>query len=154
MKGIKHLVECHCVMPQFRNNPQPQYHSFVVFSLLDDSDTAIPKHAKCNNCGVIHNVIDVCKSEILPGGQEVGAVMTKQDCGMMLPAGVKQVLETYGCEVPDWEHALYILQNEKWDDFIIIHREETDTGDLTGKILKFLGRGNYRLEPFFQKRTT
>ena len=152
MKGIKHIVECHCVLPQYRKQENPPYHRFVVFSLLDDSGTAIPKHAACNNCGVIHNVIDVCKSEIMLG-QEVGAVMTKTDCGMMLPAGVKQMLEAYNCEVPDWEHALYILQNEKWDDFIIIHREETDTGDLTGKILKFLGSWNYRLEPFFQKRT-
>ena len=120
--------------------------------MLDESDSVIPKHARCNNCGVIHNVIDICKSEIL-AGQEVGAVMTKQDCGMMLPAGVKQMLETYDCEVPDWEHALYILQNEKWGDFIIINREETEQGDLTGKVLRFVGRGNYRLEPFMQKRT-
>jgi hypothetical protein len=152
MKGLKHLVECHCVLPQYRKRKEPPYHSFVVFSLLDDSDTAIPKHARCNNWGVIHNFIDLCKSEIL-AGQEVGAVMTTEDCGMMLPSGVKQMLETYGCDVPDWEHALFILQNEKWGDFIIIHREETETGDLTGKILKFNGPGNYRLEPFLQKRT-
>lgn len=151
MKGLKHLIECHCVLPQYRRQPNPPYHSFVVFSMIDDSETVIPKHASCNNCGVIHNVIDICKSEI-QGGQEVGAVMTKQDCGLMLPSGVKQVLETYGCEVPDWEHALFILQNEKWDDFIIVHREETEGGDLTGKILKFIGPGNYRLEPFLQKR--
>jgi hypothetical protein len=152
MKGLKHLVECHCVLPQFRRRKEPPYHSFVVFSLFDDSDTAIPKHAKCNNCGVIHNVIDVCKSEIL-AGQEVGAIMTTEDCGTMLPAGIKQMLETYSCDVPDWEHALFILQNEKWGDFIIIHREETEAGDLTGKILRFNGPGNYRLEPFLQKRT-
>ena len=85
-------------------------------------------------------------------GQEVGAVMTPEDCAIMLPTGVKQVLETYNCEVPDWEHALFILQNEKWDDFIIMNREETEGGDLTGKLLKFLGPGNYRLEPFYQKR--
>ena len=78
--------------------------------------------------------------------------MTKKDCGMMLPSGIKQMLETYECEVPDWEHALYILQNEKWGDFIIIQREETEGGDLTGKILKFIAAGNYRLEPFLQKR--
>ena len=151
MKGIKHLIECHCVMPQYRRDPKPKYHSFVVFSLIDESDTIITKHARCNNCGVIHNVIDVCKSEIL-AGQEVGAVMTTQDCALMLPSGVKQMLEAYNCEVPDWEHALYILQNEKWGDFIIIHREETEQGDLTGKLLKFNGPGNYRLEPFMQKR--
>ena len=153
MKGTKHLIECHCVLPQYRRRKDPPYHQFIVFSLLDDSDTVLPKHAKCNNCGVIHNVVDICKSEILLG-QEVGAVMTKEDCAMMLPAGVKQILDTYGCEVPDWEHALYILQNEKWNDFIIVNREETEIGDLTGKILKFLGPGNYRLEPFLQKRTT
>ena len=153
MKGLKHLVECHCVLPQYRKQENPPYHRFVVFSLIDDADTVIAKHARCNNCGVIHNVVDVCKSEILLG-QEIGAVMTIEDCGMMLPSGVKQMLETYGCEVPDWEHALYILQNEKWDDFIIMNREETEQGDLTGKILKFLGPGNYRLEPFLQKRTT
>ena len=79
--------------------------------------------------------------------------MKIEDCALMLPSGVKQVLETYGCEVPDWEHALFILQNEKWDDFIIVNREETDRGDLTGKILRFIGPGNYRLEPFLQKRT-
>ena len=139
------------MLPQYRKNPEPKYHSFVVFSLFDDSDTAIPKHARCNNCGVIHNVIDVCKSEILPG-QEIGAVMTTKDCGVMLPTGVQNILETYGCEVPDWEHALFILQNEKWGDFIIVNREDTETGDLTGKILKFIGPTNYRLEPFMQKR--
>ena len=153
MKGIKHLIECHCVLPQYRKQANPPYHRFVVFSMLDDSDTAILKHARCNNCGVIHQVIDVCKSEILMG-QEVGAVMTSEDCGIMLPSGVKQVLETYGCEVPDWEHALYILQNEKWGDFIIVNREETEAGDIAGKILKFNGPGNYRLEPFLQKRVT
>jgi len=153
MKGIKHLVECHCVLPQYRKQTDPPYHRFVVFSMLDKSDTAIPKHARCNNCGVIHQVLDVCKSEILMG-QEIGAVMTKEDCGIMLPSGVKQVLETYGCEVPDWEHALYILQNDKWGDFIIVNREETEAGNIAGKILKFNSPGNYRLEPFIQKRVT
>jgi hypothetical protein len=152
MKGLKHLVECHCVLPQYRKQENPPYHRFVVFSLIDDSETVISKHAKCNNCGVIHQVVDICKSEIQLG-QEVGAILSIPDCGMMLPGGVKQMLETYACEVPDWEHALYILQNEKWNEFIIVHREETESGDLTGKILKFLGPGNYRLEPFSQKRT-
>ena len=32
-----------------------------------------------------------------------------------------------------------------------VHAEQ---GDLAGMILKFLGPGNYRLEPFLQKRTT
>ena len=152
MKGIKHIIECHCVMPQYRKSPKPKYHGFVVFSLIDDGDTIIPKHAKCNNCGVIHNVIDLCKSEIMMA-QEVGAVMEVSDCKLMLPPGIIQVLETYNCEVPDWEHTLYVLQNEKWGEFIVVNREETESGDMSGKILKINGPGQYRLEPFFQKRT-
>ena len=77
--------------------------------------------------------------------------MTKRDCGMMLPSGIKQMLETYECEVPDWEHALYILQNEKWGDFIIIHREETESGDLTGKILKIHRSGELQVGAFLTK---
>jgi len=151
MKGLKHLVECHCVMPQYRKQKDPPYHQFKVFSLIDESDTVVPKHAKCNNCGVIHNVIDICKSEIQMGS-EIGAVMDIKDCKLLLPSGICQILESYQCETPDWEHALFILQYDNWGDFIIVNREESENGDMTGKILKFLSKGQYRLEPFLQRR--
>lgn len=150
--GIKHIIECHCIMPQYRRMTNPPYHQFKVFSIIDASNQVIPKHAACTNCGVIHNVIDLQKSEIL-AGEEVGAVMKKDDCKLMLPGGIVQILETYDCEVCDWEHALFILQNEKWGEYIIVSREETDLGDISGKLLNINGPGQYRLEPFFSKRT-
>ena len=72
------MVECHCVLPQYRNRKEVVYHSFVVFSIIDEAGTVIPKHATCNNCGVIHNVRDICKSEIIPG-REIGAVIEIDD---------------------------------------------------------------------------
>ena len=146
MKGIKHIIECHCVLPQYKNVAKPVYHKFIVFSIIDDSETIIPKHASCNNCGVIHNVYDVCKSEILPG-KELGAVMQIEDCKLMLPSSINSVLENYNRSIEDYEHALFILQNKKWGDWIVVNREEED-GTVSGKILKISGPGQYRIEPF------
>ena len=65
MTGVLHLIECHCCLPQYKNSKKPVYHKFKVFSILDDGDTVISKHSQCNNCGVVHHVIDICKSEII-----------------------------------------------------------------------------------------
>ena len=41
MAGIKHLIECHCMLPQYRNKKDRQYHKFVVFSIIDNADCVI-----------------------------------------------------------------------------------------------------------------
>ena len=146
MQGIKHLVECHCVLPQFRNSPKPVYHRFVVFSIIDDSNTIVPKHAQCNNCGVIHNVVDICKSEIYHG-KEVGAIMEKKDISLMLPDSIINILESYDCDIATWENALFILQNTQWGEHIVLTRNEEES-EIHGKILKFYGAGQYRIEPY------
>ena len=151
MTGIKHLIECHCIMPQYRNIKNPPYHKFVVFSQIDSSDTVVPKHAACNNCGVIHNVIDISRSEIL-SGREQGAIIEKEDMKFMLPQSIQDIFENYGCEIPDWEHALFILENKKWGEHIILNRKE-EMDDISGKILKFYDSGKYRIEPYMIKRT-
>jgi len=149
MNCYKHLIECHCVLPQFRQRPNPPYHQFVVFSMMDDGGSIIPKHAKCNNCGVIHNVYDLQKSEILPGKEE-GGVMEISDIRLMLPESVSNILESYSCEVYNWEHALYITQNKLWGEKIVLNRKE-ENGEAYGKILKFVGPSNYVIEPYLQR---
>jgi hypothetical protein len=149
MECIKHLVECHCKLPQYGRKPNAPYHQFVVFSIIDNSETIIPKHAMCNNCGVVHNVIDIAKSEILLG-QEIGAVMTEDDVGLMLPESLRNILISYNCNIATWEHVLFILQNNKFPENIIINREIED--DLiSGKILTMSSHGNYQIIPFSRK---
>ena len=77
--GIKHLIECHCVLPQFRNRLDAVYHRFVVFSIIDADDNMVPKYAQCNNCGVIHKVIDVMTSEVALGNDNDAAVISIDD---------------------------------------------------------------------------
>lgn len=151
MEGIKHIVECHCVLPQYRNSNPPVYHKFVVFSILDESNSVLQKHVRCNNCGVIHTVTDVCKSTIKQG-IEIGAIMEKKDVSMMLPESITNILESYDCEIATWEHCLFIVQNKKWGEHVVLTRKNEDQ-QIHGKILKFNGPGQYQIEPYAFRNT-
>ena len=150
MKGIKHTIKCHCILPQFRTSPNPPIHEFVVFSVLDDSDTVMPKSVHCNNCGVIHQVIDMCRSEIVTGREDCSLV-TKKDVAFMLPSQVAEVLENYNCDLPTWEQSLFLFQERQWGNFVILERKENDTGT-EGKLLKFHSYERFTIEPYIDRR--
>jgi hypothetical protein len=151
MKGLKHLVECHCVLPQFRNKKDPSYHQFVVFSIIDDADSVIPKHNVCNNCGVIHNVYDIGKSEIQVG-QETGAILQREDIKLMMPKSLSDVLESYDCDISIWEHVLFVLQNSNYPEKIILNRK-IDNDIVSGKILNINGPSKYQIQPYSMRVT-
>ena len=65
MKGVRHLIQCHCILPQYRKSKEPVFHKFVAFSIIDENEEAMQKIVECNNCGVVHRIIDVCRSEIV-----------------------------------------------------------------------------------------
>jgi D-ribose pyranose/furanose isomerase RbsD len=136
-------------LPQYNAKVNAPYHQFIVFSIFDNSDTVIPKHAACNNCGVIHNVFDIAKSEIFLG-QEVGAVMTIDDVSLMLPESLKNILLSYKCDIATWEHVLFILQNNKFPENIIINRDMEDN-IVSGKLLSMINHGEYKIQPFSRK---
>ena len=150
-KGIKHNIQCLCVLPQYRKTPNPPAHEFVVFSIVDDSDTVEEKYAQCNNCGVIHKVIDLCKSEIATDRAEV-MMLSKDDIKLMLPTPAANTLENYQCDLPTWEHALFIINEKKWDDFVVLERNTIDDG-FEGKLLRFKGDNKYSIEPFIDRRS-
>ena len=148
-QGVKHSVKCHCVLPQFRKMSDPPFHEFVVFSIIDESDVVEPKTVQCNNCGVVHKVIDVCKSEIVSGREDCSFI-TKQDLSFMIPAQVKEVLDSYNCDLPTWEQCLFILQEASWKSFVILERKENDSGT-EGKLLRFHSYERFTIEPFIDR---
>ncbi len=149
-KGIKHNIQCLCVLPQYRNKPNAPAHEFVVFSVIDESDTLEEKYAQCNNCGVIHKIVDVCRSEIATNRAEI-TVLSKEDIKLMLPSPVVNTLENYECDVPSWEHALFIIEERQWDQFIVLEKNVIDDG-FEGKLLRFKGDNRYAIEPFLDRR--
>ena len=150
--GIKHLIQCHCMLPQYKNAPEPVFHQFMVFSILDeDSDTVEVKFASCNNCGAVHKIVDICKSEILTGRDEVPTQMSIEDFKFSLPADLYELLVTYNKEIADFEHAQFLLEHEKWNKHIILNREELDDC-IQGKLVKFIASDRFRIESYIIKR--
>ena len=149
-RGVNHNIQCLCVLPQYRKTKDPPYHEFVVFSVIDDSDTVEEKYAQCNNCGAIHKIIDLCRSEIATDRAEL-VILTKEDIRLMLPSPVVATLNNYQCELPTWEHALFIVNESKWGDFVVLERNAIDEG-FQGKLLRFKENNRYSIEPFIDRR--
>jgi hypothetical protein len=148
MNAVKHTIECHCVLPQYRDRKDPVYHKFVVFSELDaKADTVLPSYSQCNNCGTVHKVYDICKSEIIAGKDESATVEKLSDVAMSLPTNLVELFESYSLEVPDYMMARYILDNKVWDATIVLSKEQEDD-KTNGKILRFLENGRFRVESF------
>lgn len=146
-RGVKHLVECHCVLPQYRTKPDPIYHKFVVFSETDDTGAAIPKHAQCNNCGVIHRVTGFMQSEIMMGNDESVAIVSVNDIKLSIPQNISSVLESYVVDLATWEQVQFILENKQWGTHVIL-TAETKTDKTEGKLLRFMGASQMKIEPY------
>ena len=152
MKGFKHLIQCHCILPQYKSMENPVFHKFPVFSLIDESDTVITKYAECNNCGAAHKVFDICKSEILIGRDEVRSQMKIQDFKFSLPSSLYELLNQYDKELPDFEMAQYIVDHEEWNSTLVLSREEMDDS-IQGKIIRFMSKEKFRVESYVHKDT-
>ena len=147
MEGIKHIVECHCVLPQYRNIKNPIYHKFIVFSIIDDSNTVVPKFVQCNNCDTVHKVFDICKSEIISGKDELGLGSQKDDIKRILPEDVGDVLRSYDADLATYENVAFILEQKKWGSFVVLTREIIND-DITGRMLTFESATKFKIETF------
>jgi hypothetical protein len=124
MAGFKHLIECHCVLPQYRNLDEPVFHKLVVFSKVDESGEVIPKLCKCNNCGVIHKVVDFCKTEITYGIDETSAVVSEIDIRSNISEEILNILDSHKCDLATWEQVDDIVTNEEWGSVVVISRQQ------------------------------
>ena len=145
--GTKHLVACHCILPQYKNAKDPTFHRFVVFSIIDESDTCIPKIVNCNNCGASHKVYDLCKSEIITNLEDVKTALAIEDFKMSLPESVYDLLLSYDREICDFEYSQFIIDENKWDSTIVLAKESVD-GKIEGKLLRFVSDNKFRVESF------
>jgi hypothetical protein len=152
MRGVKHLVECHCILPQYKKRKDPIFHKFVVFSVVDENDEVIPKICQCNNCGVLHNIVDLCKSEIVRGAEESGSIVSIDDLRFSLPKDISAVLDSHKCDLPTWEYVKFVFDTERWGEIIVISKEELE--DLTQiKLMKIISESKINIESRTRKNT-
>ena len=124
MKGIKHLIQCHCTLPQFRNRAEPVFHKFAVFSILDANDEIMTKFALCENCGVIHKVFDLCKSELLFGVEDTSSILSIKDIAASIPIKVEKLLKDHSCDLATWENVKFIFDNLLWEETIVLGKDQ------------------------------
>ena len=129
MKYIKHLVECHCILPIFKKSTKIIYHKFPVFSTLDENDNLKEKYVKCNNCNALHLVKEVNKSEILLGKEGFDSyVITKEDIEFNLNSEnlnhISNILNTNDVDITVWEHVNHVYENNIEDSIIVLNKED------------------------------
>jgi len=146
MQGTKHLINCNCILPHLKGEKNPIFHSFPVFSTIGDDGEVIEKIAQCNNCGSIHKVVDICRSEILPK-ENHSSVITEQDISLMIPTELSGILSAYQCDISSWEHAHFIYSNSDWGQSIVLSRKFED-GSHNGKRLVISGPSQFKIEPY------
>ena len=61
---IKHLIECQCTLPIFKNKTKPVYHKIPVFSKINEDDSIEEKYIICDNCDIVHKVEEVFKTSL------------------------------------------------------------------------------------------
>jgi len=144
-EGIKHLIECNCSLPQFRNRPERVFHKFLVFSIIDENNRVIPKYVQCNNCGSIHKVVEIGKSEFT-GRDESHALLTIEDIKLSIPSDIRDILDDYRLELPYWEEVAFIYENQRWGSTVILSSEEEEPGVKVTKTIKFIGPGSAKIE--------
>ena len=148
MEGFKHLIQCHCILPQYRKRNDPVFHKFVVFSLIDENNDVIIKLSQCNNCNAIHKIVDICKSELIPGKESSLSVTTIEDVKISMNEEVADVLESFNVDLATWEETQFVIDNRLFDRQITLTREEVD-GKILGKALKIKESGAMRIDPFY-----
>ena len=151
--GVKHLIRCRCILSQFRNVKDPPLHEFAVFSVIDADDKVIPKYAQCNNCGIIHRVVDICKSEIIHNKESSPAIVSIDDIKNSLPPALAIVLRDADADIATWEAAQFVVENKRWGEIVVLSTDVT--GDFkAGKYVRILGEQLYKVETFERREVT
>ncbi len=122
----------------------PPFFHFVAFSVVED-DNVKPKIVQCPNCGVLHRILDISRSKILAGKEESRSLVTFDDIKASIPVNLAKLLEQYDLDITQWEHARFIMDNQKWGDHIVLSDESVDKIRYV-KYIRILGQELYRVD--------
>lgn len=144
MPGVKHLINCHCILAIFKNNQKIINHRFPVYSKVDETGKPFEKIVKCNNCDTLHLIKGICQSEILPGKDQTQVVMTKEEIGFMLSEKINNILNKVDADISTWEHVLDIVEEKRWGECVVIKRDIIDEKQQI-KIVQFISEDKIKI---------
>ncbi len=145
MIGHKHMIECHCILPIYKDTKPTIYHKFITYSKIDGGGKIIPKYVNCNSCGITHYVYEICKSDIKVGKEDIKSIRTIEDLSLGLPDKLVEILEKHDCAIEDYELVEDILDHEIFPAELIINREIIDEEHHI-KLLKMYSMKKFKIE--------
>lgn len=144
--GQKHLIKCRCVLSQFKKLENPPQHQFVVFSIIED-DVVVQKYAQCNNCGLIHKILDICTSEIQKNKENMNSIMKIEDIKPSLHPNISNVLEHNNVDLATWEAVQFYTENKLWGNYVLMSKD-IDGDEIHGKYIKIISDSLCKVETF------
>lgn len=150
MDGVKHLIQCKCILPQYKT--QQIFHKFVVFSIIKDN-VVQEKLTQCNNCGAIHKITELCKSSIVNSKESPKGMMTIDDYKINLPHNVSELLEKLKCEIYVWEEINFVIKNSKWNTKVVLAHDVYDNYSC-GKYMIIKSKNDFEIETFNEQIVT
>ena len=145
--GQKHLLSCRCVLPQYKKLENPPAHKFVVFSIIQEDESVQQKYCQCNNCGIIHKVVDICKSEILSGKEYMNSIIKLEDIKSCIHSNFSTILEANNADIATWEAVQFAVENKQWGNFVVL-TTDTEGEEIHGKYIRILGEAMCKVESF------
>lgn len=142
----KHLIECRCVLPQFKQAEPPRWHHFVVFSEIDEMGSVIPSFAQCNNCGIVHRITEVGTSIAL-NRDDLPSLPSLDEIKSGLPEKITSILEKYNTKLPTYQEVAFIFEHKMWGRMVILDKEVLD-GMVVGKYLLIIGETLWKVSGF------
>ena len=139
------MIECHCILPIYKNATPTIYHKFITYSKIDENGKIIPKYVNCNNCGITHYVYEICKSDIKIGKEDIKSIRTVGDIKISLPDKIIDILEKHECSIEDYELVEDIFEQELFPSELIIKREIIDEEHHI-KLLKITSMKKFKIE--------
>lgn len=136
--GVKHHIQCRCVMRQYVGKSSPPAHQFAVFSVIDDDGNVQQSYAQCNNCGIVHKIIEINKSKIL-ANEDLKSSITVDDIKQTMNEKYASILEKYDVDLATWQQVSFILENELWGSVVVLTKEKFES-DVNVKLLHVIGK--------------
>ena len=148
----KHMIECKCIHPIFKDVEPTVFHKFIVFSVMDQETCDIKSsYAQCNNCGVIHKIIGIGQSTILKK-EESNSIESIDEIKFSLPNHLRVVLEKYDCDLHVWQEVKFIYENELFGRYVILSKEKDgdNSSVFSGKYMIIISSSLFKIETFEQ----
>ena len=146
MPGQRHLIECHCILPLYKNKSPVMYHKFPVYSMFNEkTGKVLPKYANCNNCGITHYVYEICKSEIKIGKEDVDVIRSIDDIKLSMPEKFVKVLESVSATIDVYEEVEDVIESSAYPSNVVLSREIIDE-DYYYKILQIERENKFKIQ--------